>query len=412
MLLGVLFNSCKDETYTIQTANVPIYMNVDEWRSLPLEIESARSIKEAGQIYIYGELLFVVEPLEGIHIINNSNPEAPINLAFLPVYATSQISIRNDVLFTNSYFDILSIDISDPMNPSLVSRAENAVSFDAITLLPGYDNNYTMANVNQPDNVIIGWELDDVKMPLYNHYAICGDVSFANLESSSGGGEFGPQIGIGGSLARFTILNDHLYTLETNSLQSFAISNSGSLSDQGSQDIWRTCETIFPNQNHLFIGTTSGMLIYDIVNPGSPALKSEVNHIVSCDPVVVQEGRAYVTLSTGINCWGTNSLEVMNVEDFTNPSNITQYSLTHPQGLGVDGNLLFVCDDEDGLKIFDRTDDFTITDHLILHESSILSKDVIAHEGVLIVRAQDGIHQWSYADQNNFHELSVIQTSN
>ena len=77
----------------------------------------------------------------------------------------------------------------------------------------------------------------------------------ASVQSNISGGA-----GLGGSMARFTSFGNNLYILKDWELKTFDISNN-SLSETNSISLDRQSETIFPSENHLFIGTTTGMLI-------------------------------------------------------------------------------------------------------------------------------------------------------
>jgi hypothetical protein len=404
--LLAFFSGCKDSAHRIQKANVPIYQDIDDWRATTFELQAAQNISEPGQIYIYGDILYVVEPFEGIHIFDNSNAFNPVNLGFIEVLACTEVAVRNSRLFTNSYFDLLVFDVTNPKIPAYVSRTEDVFQFSSYSSIPGYDSNYLMAGIKHQDKVIIGWEIKEAKFPVQStgYYSYQSDA----INTLSSSVESVSSVGQGGSLARFTIVNTNLYVIDNDELIAFGISNDQNLNEVSRVVINRNCETIFPNQGHLFIGTTTGVLIYDLTQPDAPSYLSEINHVLSCDPVVADGGRAYATLSTGSNCWGDNSLQVMDISTMASPSTITTYQLTHPQGLGVDGSLLFVCDDQDGLRIFDRTDDLQITNNLIKHIPSLLSTDVIPFNDVLIVRATDGIYQYDYSDVNNINLMSTI----
>jgi hypothetical protein len=74
----------------------------------------------------------------------------------------------------------------------------------------------------------------------------------------------------------------------------------------------------------------------------------------------------------------------------------------------LDGNTLFLCDGADGLKVFDKTDLSTISQHLISQFSGITAADVIPNNQVLLMTSAQGIYQYSYADLQNITQLSVI----
>ena len=94
-----------------------------------------------------------------------------------------------------------------------------------------------------------------------------------------------------------------------------------------------------------------GMYIYDISNPELPELVSEFQHGTACDPVVVDDTYAYVTLRGGNLCGATESgLYIIDIQDLTQPELKVIYPMDEPYGLGVKDELLFICDGASGLK--------------------------------------------------------------
>ena len=174
----------------------------------------------------------------------------------------------------------------------------------------------------------------------------------------------------------------------------------------------RNVETLFPMDGKLFVGTTSGMLIYDLSNPASPNFISAFNHSTQCDPVVVQGDIAYVTLRSGNNCGGWNDqLDVIDISDITKPTLIKTYPMTNPHGLGIDGSALFICDGAAGLKVFDATNSHEIDQNLIAEFPDIQAMDVIPMGNVLLMIGDDGLYQYNYSDLENIELLSHISVN-
>ncbi|MFO7658545.1 MAG: hypothetical protein R6W78_15915 [Bacteroidales bacterium] len=210
--------------------------------------------------------------------------------------------------------------------------------------------------------------------------------------------------GKGGSLARFAIVGDKLYALTQNSIKYFDISEPAVPVYVDSTKAENDIETLFPFNNYLLIGTQSGMLIYDISFSGRPVFRSRYNHIRSCDPVVAEGNYAYVTLNSN-NVWcgrNTNQLEIIDISDVNDPERIAEYSMQGPMGLGVDGNLLFVCDN--GLKVYDISNKLNIE---LKQFFDIKATDVIPHNNLLLVIGDDGFYQYRY-DGNEISLLSKI----
>lgn len=410
LFLAVLLGACADKTLRSYDANVPVYQSMEDWRATSFDLQDPQPLVHPGKIYIYGDYLFVNEFLEGVHFFDNSNPSNPQNLGFLPVLANQEMAVNNGLLYLDSYTDLLVFNITDILQPALVDRVEDVFSFTNFALLGDYDPAFPQAMVDPGLGVVVDWRVEKVTEEYVDRsYAYYNDLAMfdANSFGTSESGSFLGGAGIGGSTARFTIWADHLYTLEPNRLSAFNIQGSPSLVN--TLVINRNCETLFPAQDHLFIGTTTGMLIYSLANPGSPFFLSQFDHALGCDPVVVAGDRAYVTLAAGRICGGNvNTLDVVDISDLGNPLLINSVPMVRPAGLGVGSDLLFVCDGPDGLKVYDRTDDMAIGQNLLRQFANLDARDVIPFNGNLIMTSAEGILQYSYLNSGNISQLSII----
>lgn len=414
ILIGpLLLTGCQDRTLRTYEANTPVYKSLDEWRQTEFSMTAPQVLKYPGKIYIYEQYLLVNELYNGVHFFDNSNPANPVNLGFLSVTANVDMAVRNDILYLDSYYDLLAFDISNVAQPRYLGRSENVFEFEDYGYVGNYNENYPMGPLDPSLGVVVDWEITEVTEVIQTsgnwgwRDGFTTDVAFVNNSGNESANLFN-SVGTAGSTARFAIYENILYTLEAWELGVFDI-DQGIPQHINDVELSRDSETLWPAQDHLFIGTTSGMLIYDLASPRSPVLRSDYGHVVACDPVVVSGDRAYVTLSTGRFCGGnTNALEVIDISNLSSPRLIRSHALTNPRGLGVANDVLFICDGPDGLKAFDRTDDLTITQNLIAHFPGITTNDVIPLNNVLLMTAEEGIYQYDYTDVNNITELSLI----
>lgn len=219
--------------------------------------------------------------------------------------------------------------------------------------------------------------------------------------------------GIGGSTARFAIVGNTLYTVDHTSLNVFDITNAKKPTKLGTTSIGgNDIETIFPRDNStIFIGSQSGMYIYNISNPLLLTRTAVVSHFRACDPVVANQKYAFVTLnsegfSTTRRCGGsTNVLLTYNVEDLNNVILLKTYGLTKPKGLGLHGNNLFVCDEF--LRWYDATNPANL---ITKTEFAISAHDIIPLDSSLILVGNDGITQLGFQNDSLWF-LSKIQTT-
>jgi len=213
---------------------------------------------------------------------------------------------------------------------------------------------------------------------------------------SPNGSASGSDAGTGGSMARFTINGDYLYAVNETSLKIFDISDQSKPVYKNFVDLGFGIETVFPYKNNLFIGSQTGMYIYNIDIPASPQKLSHYQHVFSCDPVVANDKYAFVTLRTENQgrCWrGVNQLDVIDISDLRSPILIKSYQMVNPKGLGIDGNTLFICDDK--LKVYDIS---TVTAINLKKEFNVKSYDVIPKNGNLFMIGDDGFVQYEYSN--------------
>jgi len=397
------FISCQDKYTETYMANVPVYISVEEWRANEPSIEGPEDLNDPGKIYVYNDYLFIVDRGSGIHIFNNASPASPQNLGFIQLVGCADVAVRNDVLYVDSYLDLLSFDITNPASPQFICRIENAIESNAMATRSGLDESLPIVNANGEEGVIVAWEQKEITQDAEAFTVWQLDNEASSFTSPSGG------VGIGGSMAQFAIDANHLYVLRSSSITSFDLSGQECPEIGSEVSINWVGETIFPYDDHLFIGTTSGMMIYGLSNPTSPDFVGSVSHLTACDPVVVQDDRAYVTVRTGNGCFGQiNQLHVVDISDYSSPFTIAEYELVNPHGLGIDGNTLFICDGEAGLKVYDAEDDMTIDENRIEHYQDIDTYDVIPLNNILIMSAEEGIYQYDYSDPSNIVEMSFL----
>ena len=393
---GCVKDNCK-RTYSY-TYYQPVYKTTAQVKA-NIKSNASREIENPGKLFIRGNYIFLNEIDKGIHIIDNRNPASPVNVAFIDIPGNLDLAVKGDALYADLYTDLVTLDIANPLNVVVKNYNEGVFPF----------RSYGYGFHGDTSKVIVNWEKRDTVMT-----EDCGEQGFwgqnymdYSLNSSAGSSSSSP-VGKGGSMARFAIVNNHMYTVSNADLKVFNISSAMSpvFTTNVNLSNWQI-ETIFPLGNKLFIGSQTGMYIYNITNPNSPVAAGSFSHVQSCDPVIADDLYAYVTLRSGTPCQGfTNQLEVLKLNNFTDPSLIKTYKMTNPHGLSKDGNILFICDGNDGLKIYNAADVQNLK--LIKHITNIETYDIIAFNKIALLVAKDGLYQYDYSDLNNIRQLSRL----
>ena len=203
----------------------------------------------------------------------------------------------------------------------------------------------------------------------------------------------GASAGAGGSTARFTIAGNYLYVVDNVSLKAFDISSNSTPVYKSKTEIGINIETIFPYQDKLFIGSSSTMYIYSLADPSRPTQlgKAEYQIRMSCDPVVARDSVAYATLRSNGRCGGSQSvLVVYNIKNISSPQLMRTRSLTTPYGLGIKNNSLYVCEGQNGIRIFNITDTYDPIQVSEIRINNTIFYDVIPHGNILIAQVNDG----------------------
>jgi hypothetical protein len=236
-------------------------------------------------------------------------------------------------------------------------------------------------------------------------------LAFCTGCSKDNAGASTPDGGKGGSMARFTIVGDHMYVVNTRKLKVYNVSNPQAPVFKNEVDLGWDIETIFPYGNNLFIGASSALYICSLADPANPKLESRVGHFRSCDPVVATGQTAYVTLRSGGNCGGNqNVLAVYDVHSLTAPLLKQTISLNGPYGLGVEKNILYVCDGTSGLRVYDISSPWNPKHvyHVIGNRENNFH-DVIPHRGVLIAQLADGVSFYDISQPERPTLLSTVK---
>ena len=215
----------------------------------------------------------------------------------------------------------------------------------------------------------------------------------------------GELSGKGGSLARFTISGNYLYTVDQSSLHTISLADAEHPQKMADKSLGIYTETIYPYKNSLLLGTETGMFVFDLGNPANPQQIAYFQHIRSCDPVVAQNGYAYITLNTSNQrCFnGSNELQIVDISNLNSPQPVKTLSLSNPTGLDINNDTLYVCNK--GLKIFNVADKYNPIE--INYITGIEAQDVIVQQGRIIVIASNGLYQYKLTD-SGLQKISAI----
>ena len=413
LLQGCIKDKC-DLNYT-HAVYTPVYMSLDEFQNA-VSVEAPKAITNPGKIFVKDGFLFVSEVAKGVHVFDNQDPQNPVGLAFINAPGNYDISFNCEKLYIDSSTDLLVFDMTSPSKPRFINRIQNALPH--ILEYRGY-----FADADK--GVVVEW-IEEIKTEAYNCETGVPPLWQDNrvdpdVMANNGGTNLrtvNPATpGKGGSMSRFALNGDNMYIVTPSQLLIYDAANCTEhptrVQVKDLDQLWGgVAEMIFSMDDLLLIGTTNSMMIYDLVNPEDPNFLSMFQHVTACDPVTSDGEFAYVTLRNQVNqpCGGgwNNQLDVLNIENPSNPFLVNSFPMTEPAGLGLDQGMLFIADGPAGLKVFDASVPAEVGRNSVASFGDYHGYDLIPNDGVLIMVGDDGIVQYDYADPKNIEKLSTI----
>jgi len=408
-LLFIFFSCKKTEgeiSITYQRADA-VYGDLDALRALPL-ITTQQPLNNPGKVYVGENYFLVGEEGKGIHIFDNANMTNPIRLSFIQIPYNKEFYVKDNILYAETLYDFIKVDISDVYNPQLISRALNVfgtpyLNDEGDALL---SFNYTTATdlfeLNSP-------EAEEIKRKGELHLDYLDNIiPESNIPSS-----FSTTATGAGSISRIAVDYGYIYILGGNSLH--ILSNFGnSISSERDINLDDGMETIYAKNNRLYIGSESSMLTYNVNNPSRPTRVSEFDHTESCDPVLpIGTNLAYMTLRTndnqGCNNNGENTLTVIDLDNEEEPESLQVINMDSPYGMAMLGWYLVVGEGTNGVAFFDASNPRDLVE--VGRTIGIEVYDVMRHPSnpyILMTTSSNGLEQYEI-DYNTF-ELTPLST--
>ena len=343
----------------------PIFATVEEL-TMDISIDPPMDYAQSGKVITYGVYVFVNSPNKGIHIVDNTDPSNPINKLFISLAGNIDMAIVDDHLYADMFSALVVLDISNIDEPILLEdyTVEDVFYFDQYWNYPSWEeleayeyDRVGYENIDMSQGIVLDWEIEirEEEVENYDMYYEGVAVMDSDDKSTEDGGS--GQVSTAGSMTRFLPIDQFLYTISFNELVLFELTSSHQPLRWGKLDTETWAETLFRLNDILYVGSTNGMLMYDITDAGNPSYINRIEHFRSCDPVVADEAYAYVTLRGGTNCWtDLNELQIIDIQDSQNLSVVGRHILYNPHGLAVIGDHLIVCDGTAGVKVVDIAD--------------------------------------------------------
>ncbi|MBC7422101.1 MAG: hypothetical protein H7334_01465, partial [Ferruginibacter sp.] len=93
--ISIFAQSCvKDKVQTTYTYLKPVYQSKETvWQNI--KSAAPQPLQNTGKLFLYGKYIFINEVNKGVHIIDNSTPQLPKNIAFIAIPGNVDIAVKN-----------------------------------------------------------------------------------------------------------------------------------------------------------------------------------------------------------------------------------------------------------------------------------------------------------------------------
>jgi len=149
--------SCENNNCFNGTNARPVYMDYNTLRN-SVAVEAPKEIGDVKRVYLYQQYIFLNRKNEGIHVIDNTDPSDPDNIRFIKIPGNTELAIRDNYLYADSYVDLVTLNLSNPQDIQEVARQIDVFPWDEKQNVP--DNIYfDYFDIDKDRGVVVSYEI-------------------------------------------------------------------------------------------------------------------------------------------------------------------------------------------------------------------------------------------------------------
>lgn len=135
----------------------PIFMLRSEMEQ-NVKLNPSIEINNPGKIYLKDQFILINEKYRGVHVIDNSIPDAPKNVAFITIDGCIDMSVKGNVLYADNAVDLIAIRLDDSLKEiEITKRIKNV--FPELLSPEGRGLNWEEQIAVPKDAILVRWEL-------------------------------------------------------------------------------------------------------------------------------------------------------------------------------------------------------------------------------------------------------------
>jgi len=140
IFISMMFLQCDDTVEDVEIFGMsPEYIMLEEGQILSKE---PKPYEDLSNFIVYGDYLLLVDRGNGVHVVDNQNPNMPIDISFIEMPGTIGVVAIQDNLVISLANYLITVDISDYTNAYIINIFEIENSAQGFGLYPLDYNGY------------------------------------------------------------------------------------------------------------------------------------------------------------------------------------------------------------------------------------------------------------------------------
>ena len=150
-LLFVACVFCITTSFSSTNSYSPVFMKRADLENSVRFFPEGRDLRRPGKIYLKEPYIYINERYKGIHVYDNSNPEAPKNAGFITIPGCIDLAIKGNILYADNSVDLVAINLETRQ----VTQRIKSVFPE-----PAHPQNSSYWHKDKPeDMVLVEWKL-------------------------------------------------------------------------------------------------------------------------------------------------------------------------------------------------------------------------------------------------------------
>lgn len=126
---------------------------------------AARPYVDLGALLVTDNYVLLVEQNQGVHVVDNTDRNFPIPIAFLQLHGVTQMTSDGDYLYATIGFDMYVLDIGDWQAAFIATILQDVVDPDIAVFTPPQDYRGYFECVDLSQGNVAGWEMAELANP-------------------------------------------------------------------------------------------------------------------------------------------------------------------------------------------------------------------------------------------------------